>query len=367
MIYSFKEKIKKFLNILNTDLSKKLNLLDLSISFKELSLLLKSNLTVSESIKILSTTAPSVKLQKIFNGIYLNLLNGDELHIAFSKTKKFDEFFITLVKAGENSEKLYDVFSYLSEYYEKKYKLKNKIISILTYPIILIFVTISVIVFLIFNVIPMFITIFEESEVELPTVTKILIGIISFLENYYLHILLFLLILIFVFKNLIKIEKIKVFLGRLIFQIPYFKNHYKNYVTSIIARNLTILLQGNINIIDSLKIIRNSSGNLFLKKHIDNSIEKIRNGNSVSNSLKNKIIFSDAFVNMLKVGEDSEKLVDILNGATEYYDQKINYSVDKLLQLLQPSIIILLAIIVSFIVFSIAIPIFDLTNGININ
>lgn len=360
---NFKRKVIEFLN---TDLSRKLNLLDLSISFKELALLLKSNLTISDSIKILTTTAPSVKLQKIFSDIHSSLLDGDDLHIAFENTKKFDEFFITLLKAGESSEKLFEVFSYLSDYYEKKHKLKNKIIGILTYPLILIFVTLIVLIFLMFNVIPMFVSIFEDSDVELPMVTKILIGIISFLENYYIFIILFLLISIILLKVLSKIDRIKLFFGKLVFKIPFFKNHYKNYITSVIARNLTILLQGHINIIESLKIIKNSSKNLFLKKHIESATIKIKNGNSISDSMRNDDIFNNAFINMLKVGEDSEKLVEILEGATEYYDQKLNYSIDKLLQLLQPSIIILLSIIVAFIVFSIAMPIFDLTNGINI-
>lgn len=357
----------KFIDFLNTDLSKKLDLLDLSISFKELSLLLKSNLTISDSIKILSTTAPSLKLQKIFYGINLDLQKGDELYIAFEKTKKFDEFFITLIKAGENSEKLDEVFFYLSEYYEQKYRLRNKIISLLTYPVILLFITILVLTFMIFNVIPMFVSIFRDSEIELPIVTRILISFIDFFKNYYLYIFLVILFLIFLFKRLNREEKFRLFLGRILFKIPYFKNHYKNYLTSIIARNLTILMKGHIDIVNSLNIIKDSSRNLFLKNHMEGAIIKIEDGNSVSDSLENDIIFNSAFINMLKVGEDSEKIVDLLKGATEYYEQKINYSIDKILQLLQPIIIIIIAVFIAFIVFAIALPIFDLSNGINIS
>lgn len=361
----FKENISKISKILNTDLSKKLNLLDLSISFKELALLLKSNITTAESVNILTTTAPSTKLQNIFKEIYRGLLNGNNLYTSFENTKKFDKFLITLIKSGENSENLYEVFIYLSDYYEKKYRLNQKIVSILAYPIVLIFVTFSVLIFLLTNVIPMFIDIFEESSVELPSITRNLILIVRFLERNYINISVFLVIFVILILILRKTEKFRMVTSKFLFNIPYIKKHYQNYITSIVARNLTILLSGNINVVDSLEIIKDSNRNLYLKKHIENSIVKIKSGNSISSSLGNSKIFNNAFINMIKVGEDSEKIVEILKGATEYYDQKISFSIDKMLQMLQPIIILIISSFVAFIVFSIAIPMFDLSNSIN--
>ena len=142
--------------------------------------------------------------------------------------------------------------------------------------------------------------------------------------------------------------------------------HYQNYITSIIVKNFTILLNGNISIVDSLEIIKNSTGNVFIQEHLANAITEIKGGKLISKSLENNIIFNSAFINMIAIGESSENLVEILESATEYYDSKINYSVDKILQYLQPVIIIIIASFVAFIVFAIAIPIFDLSNGISI-
>ena len=338
---SFKE---KFFNILNMEIGNKLNLLDLSISLKEAGLLLKSNINTAETINLLSKTSPNKNLKKIFSKVYENLLQGNDLYNSFLKINKFDNLFLALIKSGESSERLAEVFLYLSSYYEKKYKLKQKLISILTYPIILLSVTIVVLIFLLNNVIPVFLDIFEDSNIELPLITKWLISSMNFIEKY----------------------KVRRFYGKLLFKIPYIKTHYQNYITSIIAKNFTILLNGNISIVDSLEIIKNSTGNVFIQEHLGNAITEIKGGKLISKSLENNIIFNSAFINMIAIGESSENLVEILESATEYYDSKINYSVDKILQYLQPVIIIIIASFVAFIVFAIAIPIFDLSNGISI-
>lgn len=356
----------KILQILNREINFKLNMLDLSIALKEAGLLLKSNINTSEMIRLLSITSPNNKLKNIFKKVYANLLLGFNLSESFEKLKIFDKLFLSLVKSGEVSENLSNVFLYLSNYYEKKYKLKQKIITIMIYPIILLFVTTVVLIFLLNNVVFMFLDIFTQGNIDLPFITILLINFVTFFKNYYLLIIFLILIFILFLKLIKRNYKVKLFFGKILFKIPYFKTHYQNYITSIVAKNLTILLKGNINIIESLNIIKDSMENAFVKKHLEFSIKSISKGNLISDSIKNDTIFNFAFISMLFVGENSENLVDILESATEYYEQKINYSVEKILQYLQPILIILISIFVSFIVFSIAIPIFDLSNGITI-
>ena len=336
----FKEKV---FNILNMEIGNKHNLLDLSISLKEAGLLLKSNINTAETINLLSKTSPNKNLKKIFSEVYENLLQGHDLYNSFLKVNK-----------------------YLSLYYEKKYKLKQKLISLLTYPFILLSVTVIVLIFLLNNIIPTFLDIFEDSNIELPAITKFLVKSIDFVKYNYLYIILGILVFIILLKLISKKYKVRRFFGKLIFKIPYIKSHYQNYITSVIAKNFTILLNGNINIVDSLEIIKNSTRNVFIQEHLDRAILEIKNGNLISKSLNDELIFNPAFINMLAIGESSENLVEILESATEYYDSKINYSVDKILQYLQPLIIVLISLFVAFIVFAIAIPIFDLSNGISI-
>lgn len=352
--------------ILNMEIGKKFNLLDLSISLREAGLLLKSNINTVDTIKLLSKTAPNKYLKQIFQNVYTNLTKGLDLFESFNETAKFDTLFLSLIKSGESSEKLSEVFLYLSSYYEKKYKLRQKIISIITYPILLLIITMTVLIFLLNNVVPMFIDIFTESNIDLPKVTAMLIDMSTFLKENYLYIILFIFMVSFLIKFFSKKDLIRRFFGKLIFKIPYINVHYQNYMTSIIAKNLTILLKGNVNIVESFKIINNSIENLYVKDTIENIIDNVVRGNTVSDALNENNIFSQAFINMIEIGESSENLVYILESATEYYEQKINYSVDKILQYLQPVLIVLISLFVAFIVFSIAIPIFDLSNGITI-
>lgn len=360
---NLKEKIFK---ILNKELSNKINILDLSISLKELSLLLKSNIPMVDAIELVSVSANNKKLKNIFYKIYDDLLKGFDLYDAFKERKVFDHLFLSLIKSGEISENLSDVFLYLSNYYEKKYKLREKIIRIMIYPIILLFVTSFVLIFLLNNVIPMFLEIFTQSNIKLPPLTLFLISFTNFFKNNFLYIFLAFFFFIIFFKIIKRNYKVRFFLGKILFKIPYFKKHYKNYITSIIAKNLTILLKGNVDIIESLIIIKDSLNNLFIKEYIENVILSITKGNNISSSLSKKNIFDFSFISMISIGEESENLAEILESGSEYYEQKINYSVEKILQYLEPLLIIIISIFIAFVVFSIAIPIFDLSNGITI-
>lgn len=161
-------------------------------------------------------------------------------------------------------------------YYEKKYKLKQKLISLLTYPFILLSVTVIVLIFLLNNVIPTFLDIFEDSNIELPAITKFLVKSIDFVKYNYLYIILGILVFILFLKLIFKKYKVRRFFGKLLFKIPYIKSHYQNYITSVIAKNFTILLNGNINIVDSLEIIKNSTRNVFIQEHLDRAILEIK-------------------------------------------------------------------------------------------
>ena len=198
---SFKEKV---FNILNMEIGNKHNLLDLSISLKEAGLLLKSNINTAETINLLSKTSPNKNLKKIFSEVYENLLQGHDLYNSFLKVNKFDNLFLSLIKSGESSERLSEVFLYLSLYYEKKYKLKQKLISLLTYPFILLSVTVIVLIFLLNNVIPTFLDIFEDSNIELPAITKFLVKSIDFVKYNYLYIILGILVFILFLKLISK-------------------------------------------------------------------------------------------------------------------------------------------------------------------
>ena len=201
----FKEKV---FNILNMEIGNKHNLLDLSISLKEAGLLLKSNINTAETINLLSKTSPNKNLKKIFSEVYENLLQGHDLYNSFLKVNKFDNLFLSLIKSGESSERLSEVFLYLSLYYEKKYKLKQKLISLLTYPFILLSVTVIVLIFLLNNVIPTFLYIFEDSNIELPAITKFLVKSIDFVKYNYLYIILGILVFIILLKLISKKYKV---------------------------------------------------------------------------------------------------------------------------------------------------------------
>ena len=362
------KELNKLKAILYKDIGiKRINSNILSLFLKQLSLLINSSVSIYDSIMIIIDQRLDKKLNKALVNISLDLKNGNGAYEAFSKEEKsFGPIITAFIKSGDASGKMSEILDELSTYLNEESKNKNKIMEALIYPIILLIVTIVVVVIILTKVLPTFIEVFKDNGAKLPKPTKILLLISSFINENGLNILILVFILILSITILRKKKKYKFIIDKAIFNSIFLKKFRILNVEYQITSLLFILKKGDVDIIESIEIIKNSFNNLYLKSILNKVIHSLQLGNCLSDSLNNEKVFTKLFIAMIKVGEDSGEMTRSLKKASDYYANEYIYRLKRVSSMAEPFLILFMALIVGFVVFSVAIPMFDSVNNINI-
>ncbi|MDO5018060.1 MAG: type II secretion system F family protein [Lagierella massiliensis] len=353
-------KIKK---ILDKPVYIRKNNKDLSIFLNEISSLLKSGINLEEAIFILKDQREIKSLKYILNEVYEMLLKGYSLSYSFKNCGNFDEFFITMIRTGEETGRLQIISKDLSTYYKRIDMVDKKIKGAMIYPLILLTTAIFVLIFIFNYVMPTFIDLFRDSENTLPKSTRVLISVVEFFHLNGNYILIGFVAIIFFSMFFYKKTKLKYYVHRSFFKIPLIGKNYSKILTAKISMALFISINSGINFLYSLKIISGGIGNRYLEEEIHKGILKIENGKSISDTFQDIRVFPKLFSSMLEVGERTGELSDILKVISNHYVEESDYAIENILRLFEPFIIIVMAIIIGFIVISIATPMFDLINN----
>jgi hypothetical protein len=358
-----KNKIK---DVLHKDISStKINSRILSLFLKQLSLLLSSGIGLDKSLYIIEKQNLDNKLTKALASINKDLDSGYSIYEAFYNNKKsFDPLIIAFIKSGDESGKMAEILDELSFYIEEDSKNKTAFKQALIYPIILLLVCIAIVGLLVNFVLPTFQEVFDSSGQSLPKATIILINIANFFKDYGLVFMIFIVVIVISIFILRKDEVIRFKLDKFNFLKLPFSSFRRLKLEYQFTSLLYILRRGDINIVSSLYIIKDSFTNTYIKMIIDELIIDLKNGYNLSSSLANKNIFFPLFLSMIKIGEDSGNLIESLKKSSEYYANDYIYKLRRMSQVAEPAIIIFMSLIVAFVVFSVAIPIFDSVNNI---
>ena len=355
------------MEVLNKDIGPtKIDSRILSLFLKQLSLLLSSGVALDESLMIIENQKIDKKLTKALANINSDLSKGLSVYQAFLNNKSyFNPMILAFIKSGDKSGRLAEVLDNLSNYIYEDSKNKSAMKQALTYPIILLVVTIAIVNIIVTFVLPTFIGVFETSGQSLPLSTKILLSIGNFIDEYGGVIVLIALALIISYIILRRDRDIRLKIDRFNFLHLPFKKYRILSLEYQFTSLLYILRMGDIDLIDSLKIIKDSFKNLYIKEIIDQIVFDLAHGRSLNESIRSKEIFSPLFTSMIKIGEDSGNMDKSLKKASEYYANDYIFRMKKLGQLAEPVMILIMSLIVGFVVFSIAIPIFDSVNNIS--
>lgn len=358
--------LKKIKDILNKDIiPQKVNSRVMSLFLKQLSLLLNSGIAIDISLKIIERQKIDKNLTKALASVNGDLDRGLSIYEAFTNNEKyFNPMIIAFIKSGDKSGKFSDILDDLSTYIGEEDKNKSTIKEALTYPIVLFFMTILIVVLILNFVLPTFQNLFAESGQSLPKSTMILLGISGFIDNYGFLILLIVLAIVISILILKKDEDVAYKIDSLHYKHGLFKNLRQEKLEYQISSLLFILRSGDIEINDSLRLIKESFKNTYIKAEIDKIIKDLDHGLTLSNSIEDKKDFSPLFKSMIKIGEDSGNLLEALQKSSQYYANDYIYKLKRIANLAEPLMIIFMSIIVGFVVFSIAIPIFDSVNAI---
>ncbi|MCI5643366.1 MAG: type II secretion system F family protein [Peptoniphilus sp.] len=337
------------------DFKRKLKNEDLYILFRQLALLINSGINIENAFEILICEFSEDK-SKILSNIRDNLRSGVSLSESMEKTHAFPNLVINMIYVGENTSSLGKIFNSLSNYYIKKRETNSKIIEALAYPIILLITSIFVINFLIINVIPNFSEIFSSNDNLLPLPTRILLNISNFMYINYIYIILILLFLI-VFTLIYHRKNPRTF------HKLFLKSKYYRMTKSLkFTFNMDLLLGAGLTIDRSLEIHLNMENNVVLKSKFLEILKNIKSGESFYNSAAKINVFPKILISMIHVGEESSNLKEVFRVMSGFYDEELNNYNKKFLGILGPILIIIMALIIGFIVLSIALPVFDMVN-----
>ncbi len=345
--------------ILKENKMKRLKNKDLSIICNQLGMMISSGCEITNSLNTIRSNCNS-KINSILKIINNNLKKGNSISESFQNTYVFSNFFINMIRAGEESGKLDEIFINLSNYYKKEYEFKNKLLTAMIYPLLLIIVSALVILFMLIYAVPNFQKSFLQNNNNLPVSTKILINISMFIRNYYEIIVVILLILVFYILNKIKTSnEFRYFIDKKIFKFRYSKKIVQNIEISKFIRCFYILSSNGIHITSSLDISSKVIGNKYMYEKIEISKENIKKGNSITDSFKLANIFPELVISILKVGEETGNIDKCLKSITENYDRNLESFVNKIVKIIEPIIISIMGIVIGAIVISMMIPIFD--------
>ena len=337
------------------DFKKKFKNEDLYILFRQLSLFINSGINIESAFEILSTQFSKDK-GKILSNIRDSLRSGSSLSDAMNLTGSFPSLVINMVYVGENTSSLGKIFNKLSDYYIKKRKTASKIIEAMAYPIILLVTSIFIINFLIINVILSFAEIFSDNNNLLPLPTRILLGFSNFIYRKYLFIILGILLLVSI--ALIYHKKHPKTFHSFLLKSSYYK------MTKSMNRsfNMDLLLGSGLTVDRSLEIISKMERNMSLKEKYQEILGRLKAGDHLYKSFQEAGVFSNILLSMIRVGEESSSLREVFSIMSSYYEEELNSRNQKFLGLMGPILIIIMALIIGFIVLSIALPIFDMVN-----
>lgn len=269
-----------------------------------------------------------------------------------------------MVETGEKSGKLEESLEELSIQMKKSHELTAKVKGALTYPLFILAVMILMGIFMFITVIPKMMKVFEEIDAELPLATRMVIKISDFFSHYGVFVIIGLAIMVFLLIKIYQTPKGKKIFQGIVLNLPIFSGIVKKINLAKFCRTFTSLLATDIPIVQTLKITANVLGNVYYREEVLKSCEEVKKGNSVVALLEKKPkLFTPLLTQMIRVGEQTGTLDNILINLTNFYEQEVKDTLDNLTALIEPILIILLGVAIGFIAVAIVMPMYSLTQS----
>ena len=338
---------------------------EIVIMTRQLSTLIDAGLPLLRSLNILVAQQKPSKLRDILRDITADVQSGSTFSEGLAKhPKAFDRLYVNMVKAGEVGGMLETVLSRLATFMEKRMALIRKVRGAMVYPIFVITAAICIVTFLLIRVIPVFADIFEEFGSGLPKPTQFLVDVSGFMQFQWWKILLYFSSTIIFIKLVRKIPIIQRLLDRVVLKIPKVGDLVTKVAVARFARTLGTLLTSGVPILQALKITKDTISNSVIQNAIQSVHDRIKEGDTIAVPLDESKVFPAMVVNMIDVGEETGSLDTMLTKVADIYDNEVEITVDALLSLMEPAIILILGGIIGFIVIALYLPIFTLGDVI---
>ncbi|MEK7576205.1 MAG: type II secretion system F family protein [Patescibacteria group bacterium] len=337
---------------------------DVMLLSRQLSTLFEAKVPVVQTFRTLIGGATAIPARKHLVEILDDIQGGMSMSQAMAKhPAMFSAFFVSMVRSGEESGELDEVFSYLADYLERSYVLISKVRNALIYPTFILITFIGVMILMLTVVIPKISGIIVESGQEVPIYTRIVIGLSDFLIAFGIPLLIFLgFVVVFLIQYLRTPAGIRAW-SRSEISMPLIGSLYQKLYLARLADNLQTLIAGGIPIVRALQITADVVGNEIYRGIILEAVEAVRGGSSIADAFARHPEIPALLAQMMRVGEETGKLDHVLKALSRFYSREVDSLVDNLVTLIEPILIIALGIGVGVIVAAVLLPIYNLASG----
>ncbi len=337
---------------------------DVVILSRQLSTLFEAKVPVVQALKTLVTESSGVALKEAMVGVLDDVNGGSSLSAAMAKHPAvFSAFYINMVRSGEESGKLQEVFTYLADYLERSYALTSRARNAMIYPAFVFSSFIGVVVVMLVVVIPKLTSIFEETGQTVPLYTQVVISASNFLRVWGWLVLLLLLVGAYFLWRYSRTQEGKRIFHTLQLQIPIFGNLYRKIYLARMTDNLGTLITSGIPILRALQITSDVVGNMLYQEAILNAVTSVKDGNTIANALEESKEMPALVVQMIRIGEEAGRLDFILRSIARFYQRDVDNLLENMVSLIEPALIIFLGIAVGGLVASVLVPLYNISSA----
>lgn len=339
----------------------RVNLKDLAVYSRQLSVLIDSDLPLIQSLEILSRQTKNKYFSRAIKKVKEDVEAGSTLNEAKRKFPRiFDDLYCNLIASGEQSGSLDVVLKRLAEYIEKTVKLRSQVKQAMSYPVTIMGFAIIVAIFLMWKIVPTFTQLFVEMGATLPLLTLITVGLSKFIGKNIIFIFIAFVGSCFAYRYLNKNPQSRRVIDRIKLRLPLFGNLLKKVALTRITRTLSTLLSGGVPVLESLKISSSIAGNAIIEESVVRARTRVAEGKNFTDALREAKQFPFMLTQMVSVGEATGTLDEMLLKIADFYDDEVSSSVASLLALLEPILLIGVGGIIGSIVMSMYLPIFSI-------
>ncbi len=337
---------------------------EIVILSRQIATLFEAKVSVLSTFRLLASESSNPLLRESLTQVTDDIKSGIPISGSMAKHPAiFSEFYVNMVKSGEESGKLSETFSYLADYLDRSYALASKAKNALIYPAFVVLSFVVVMVLMLTFVIPKLSQILAETGQELPIYTKIVVGLSDLVVNYGLLLLFLVIVVVVVLIKYLPTQAGRMSFSKFQLGVPYIGTLYRKLYLSRIADNLDTLITSGVSMVRAIEITAEVVGNEVYKKILMDATNLIKSGSSVSAVLSKHEEIPGIMIQMIKVGEESGKLGFVLNTLAKFYQREVDNEVDTLVGLIEPAMIVMLGLAVGILLTSVLVPIYNVASG----
>lgn len=341
----------------------------LMIFTRQLATLIDSGLPLLRGLTVLGRQEPQLVMKGTINTLADNVQTGSTFSESLQGYPRiFNKLYINMVKAGELGGVLELVLNRLAEYQEKAQKLKNKVVAAMVYPLIVMCIASGIMVFLMLVIVPRFETIFEDmlgSKDKLPELTKWVIGFSRTMFDYKYHLLFGIIAIVVSWRLMAASKGGRRWIDSMKLKMPLFGDVQRKTAISRFTRTLGTLVTSGVPILQALNITRDTAGNTIVSDAITKVHDAVKEGESMVAPLESSGVFPPMVISMVDVGEETGQLPEMLLKIADVYEDEVDNSVSALTSMLEPLMIVILAVVVGVIVMALFLPLIDVIKNLS--